>query len=185
MIRHRMAQIESVADRAVEWLRAPKPLEEVAPLALSVLAPAAGSLWAGYWVIDAAGRRLRPFVTWGLAEGEAPMSGQHAQLWSLGFGNAAVVWCGRKPVWSVVPRSLSPPGTGASSGLHGIVWFALKTDIAVYGVIQLLGRASESKAPESLCCLERLGFRLGLALEDSLHRDRPAQSLTSQRGPLP
>jgi hypothetical protein len=170
MIRHRMAQLESVAERATEWLRAPKPLEEVAPLTLSVLAQAAGSLWAGYWVIDAARQRLRPLVTWGLSdEGEAPMSGRDARLWSLGFGNAAVVWCGRKPVWSVVPRSPSPPGAAASSGLNGAVWFALKTDIAVYGVIQLLGRASESKAPESLGCLERLGFRLGLALEDSLH----------------
>jgi len=165
-------------------------MKEIAPAVLAVLAQAAGSLWAAQWVIDIAGQRLRPFATWS-ASGSAP-SLQDAQLMSLGFGNATVAWCGRKPVWSttVVPwpissgASASPPAASASAGLHGAVWFALKTDTAVYGVIELLGRALESKAPESLGCLERLGFRLGLALEESLHRDSPAQNLTSQRGPL-
>jgi len=161
-------------------------MAEVAPAVLAVLAQAAGSLWAAHWVIDTLGQRLRPFATWGVSESEAPLFGKHEQLVSLGFGNAAVVWCGRKPVWStaVVPAYLSPPEASTSPGLHGAVWFALKTDTAVYGVIELLGRALDSKAPESLSVLERLGFRLGLALEESLLRDSPAQSLTSQRGPL-
>ena len=56
--------------------------------------------------------------------------------------------------------------------LHGGVWFAVKTDTAMFGVIELLGRALEPAAPENLVNLERLGFRLGLALE---HRPRALQ----------
>jgi hypothetical protein len=187
MIRLRTVQLDSAAQRAIEWLRAPKPLEEVAPAVLAGLAQGAGSLWAAHWVIDTAGQQLRPFATWSGSESEAPLFGQDARLLSLGFSNAAVVWCGRKPVWSttVVPASLPPPESATSPRLYGAVWFALKTDTAVYGVIELLGKAFESKAPEeSLGCLERLGFRLGLALEESLYRDSPAQNLTSQQGPF-
>jgi hypothetical protein len=187
MIRFRTVQLDSAAQSAIEWLRAPKPLEEVAPAVLAALAQGAGSLWAAHWVIDIAGQQLRPFTTWSASESATPLSGQDARLLSLGFSNAAVVWCGRKPVWSttVVPASLSSPVASTSPGLYGGVWFALKTDTAVYGVIELLGRAFESKSPEeSMGCLERLGFRLGLALEESLHRDSPAHNLTSPQGPL-
>lgn len=186
MIRHRMVHLDSAAERAIEWLRSAKPMEEVAPAVLAVLAEAAGSVWAAHWVIDTVGQRLRPFATWSTSEDEALPFGQDAQLLlSLGFGSAAVVWCGRKPVWSTTgfSASLPPPGASTAPGWHGGVWFAVKTDTAVYGVIELLGRALESKAPENLGCLERLGFRLGLALEEALHRESRAQSLTSQRRP--
>lgn len=187
MIRLRTVQLESAAQRAIEWIRAPKPMEEVAPAVLAGLAQGAGSLWAAQWVIDTAGQKLRPLATWSGCDSATPLFGRDAWLLSLGFSHAAVVWCGRKPVWSTtaVPASLLPSEVSTSPGLYGAVWFALKTDTAVYGVIELLGRASESKPPEeTLRCLERLGFRLGLALEESLHRHSPARSLTSQQGPL-
>jgi len=116
MIRYRMAQVDSAADRAIEWLRAPKPMEEVAPAILAVLAQAAGSVRAAYWVFDAVGERLRPFVTWSPSGTEAPMPGQEAPLLALGFRNAAIAWCGGKPVWSTmpIPESLSSPQDSTS-----------------------------------------------------------------------
>lgn len=58
---------------------------------------------------------------------------------------------------------------GRDAGLHGGVWFALKTVTAVYAVIEQLGRAFEPKTPGNLIELERLGFRLGYALEELWH----------------
>ena len=173
MIRYRMAQVDSAADRAIEWLRAPKPMEEVAPAILAVLAQAAGSVRAAYWVFDAVGERLRPFVTWSPSGTEAPTPGQEAPLLALGFRNAAIAWCGGKPVWSTmpIPESLSSPQDSTSPGLHGGVWFALKTDIAVYGVIELLGRAFEPRPPETLSDLGRIGFRLGRGVHRSLREE--------------
>jgi hypothetical protein len=107
------------------------------------------------------------------------------QPWS--FGNAAIAWCGRKPVWStgLAPdRRPSQSGDSAETGQHARVWFALKTDIAVYGVIELLGAVFESQPPDNLIGLERLGFRLGLALEAFKHGNLPAQRLTFRSGPL-
>jgi len=63
---------------------------------------------------------------------------------------------------SVLPPSLE-------AGLRGGVWFAVKTDTSVYGVIELLGPALEPKTPDNLVLVERLGFRLGHALEELRH----------------
>jgi hypothetical protein len=50
--------------------------------------------------------------------------------------------------------------------LHCGVWFAVKTDTSIYGVIELTGRAMDSRTPDNLFMIERLGFRLGQALEE-------------------
>jgi hypothetical protein len=45
------------------------------------------------------------------------------------------------------------------------VWFAVKSDTCVYGVIELMGRAMELNTPQNLFIIERFGSRLGHALE--------------------
>lgn len=187
MIRLRQVELDSAVDRAIEWLRAPKPLEEVVGAVLTLLAQAADSLWAGYWVIDVTEQRLRPMMTWSPSGIQMPPFDRAGGLLSLGFSNAAVVWCGRKPVWSTAATpdaTLNRHREWNPTDSRGAVWFALRTDTAVYGVIELLGRALQPQPPDSLNRFERLGFRLGLALEESLYRNRPAQTHIFQRGPL-
>lgn len=172
MIRQRMMQLDSAADRAIEALRASMPMEEIARAVLDLLAPAASSHRATYWVIDTERQRLRPIAAWNASA--SPPAGpdvRHRPL-SLSLSNAGHVWRSRKPLWStslLLDVSLPTAGDGADAGLHGGVWFALKSDTAMYAVIELVGRAFEPKTPENLTELERLGFRLGYALEELWH----------------
>jgi hypothetical protein len=61
-----------------------------------------------------------------------------------------------------LPRSLD----AASEGLQGGVWFALKTEHAVYGVIELLGKNLPRGTDGLLGAVENLGIRLGRLIED-------------------
>jgi hypothetical protein len=91
---------------------------------------------------------------------------------SPGLADVAHIWRGEKPLWStslVFVASLPHPRGGAGVRLHRGAWFARKCDTAVYGVIELLRRAFESNTPDNLPTFERLGFRLGHALEGLQH----------------
>jgi hypothetical protein len=61
-----------------------------------------------------------------------------------------------------LPRSLDAQG----AGLHGGIWFAIKTDAAVYGVVELLGTKIQEPNEELLVGIEAFGLRLGHLLED-------------------
>ena len=78
---------------------------------------------------------------------------------SLSQGNAGHVWRSRKPLWStsLVLDTALPPAVEAGS--RGGVWFAVKTDTSVYGVIELLGRALEPTTPDNLVLVEQLAHR--------------------------
>ena len=174
MIRNRLTLLDSAAGCAIEMLRSAKHVEDVAQAVLELLAQAAGSEWATYWVIDPELQRLRPLAVWSVAglKVQARERDARCRTASLSHGNAGHVWRSRKPLWATsfmldprLPRAPDP----AEAGLHAGLWFALKTDTAVYGVIELLGRALEPKTPDNLIAIERLGFRLGLALEELRH----------------
>jgi hypothetical protein len=91
-------------------------------------------------------------------------------------GNAGLVWRSGRPIWTTnlvldmcLPRSLH----AAEAGLRGGVWFAVKTDTGIYGVIELLARVMPYKNPEALVVVERAGFQLGCVLEEL--RREPSQ----------
>ena len=80
------------------------------------------------------------------------------------------MWRSKKQIWTVdliremcIPRSLD----ATDAGLRGGIWFAMKTEHATYGVVELLGRDLPSPTAELLAGLEILGVRLGEAIENA------------------
>jgi hypothetical protein len=163
---------------AIDLLRGASQLKEVAPAVLERLAQAAGCEWAAYWAVDPQSRALRPVATWsGLGpEGHVFDRETRVCIPPTSQGNAAKVWRGRKPIWTAnlvldmgLPRSLR----AAQAGLGGGMWFAVKTDTATYGVVELLARVLPSITAETLAAVERVGSRLGYAIEE-LRSERPS-----------
>lgn len=171
MIRHRLIEMGSAVARAVELLRAARHVDAVARAVLELLGEAACSERATYWTVDPELLRLRALASWSALESGTPgrAGDMRHRTASLGYGNAGHVWRSRKPLWStsLVLDTALPPSLEA--GLRGGIWFAIKTDTSVYGVMELLGRALEPKTPDNLVIVERLGFRLGHALEELRH----------------
>jgi GAF domain-containing protein len=171
MIRRRVIELSRAVTCAIELLRAARNLEEVGRPLLDLLAQAACSERATCWAVDADAFRLRAIATWSAAGSgtQARPGTSRYRTASLSQGNAGHVWRSGKPVWStsLVLDTALPPSL--ETGLRGGVWFAIKTDTSVYGVIELLGRALESKTPDNLMIVERLGFRLGHAVEELRH----------------
>lgn len=115
--------------------------------------------------------QLHPAAVWSESGVSADLLERdtHDRKLSLSEGTAGHVWRSRKPVWTTnialdmcLPRSLD----ATSAGLHGGVWFALKTDAAVYGVIEL-GPTPRTRPRRSLG-----GGRAVRHLRGSSHRDR-------------
>ena len=171
MIRHRLDEMGRAVARAVELLRAARHLEAAARAVLELLGQATCSERATYWTVDPELLRLRAIANWSAAGFGPPVRDGdiRRRTASLSHGNAGHVWHSRKPLWStsLVLDTALPPSLEA--GLRGGVWFAVKTDTSVYGVMELLGRALEPKTPDNLVIVERLGFRLGHALEELRH----------------
>ncbi len=69
-----------------------------------------------------------------------------------------------------LPRSLR----AAQVGLRAGIWFAVKTDTAIYGVVELLARMPPVITIETLVVVERLGSRLGYVIEE-LRSERPSR----------
>jgi GAF domain-containing protein len=164
----RLAQATGIA---IELLRGASQLEDVAEAVLERLAHAARCEWATYWVVDPQARALRPVASWsGLGpEGHAFDRETRVCIPSTNQGNAAKVWRSRKPIWTAnlvldlgLPRSLR----AAAAGLRGGIWFAIKTDTALYGVVELLARDLTSMGTEALVAIERVGTRLGYVIEE-------------------
>jgi hypothetical protein len=60
-----------------------------------------------------------------------------------------------------LPRSLD----AENAGLHGGIWFPIKTDKAVYAIVELLGKNLLSPTEELLVGIESFGIDLGHLLE--------------------
>ena len=171
MIRHRTRELDGAAARAISVLRSPNQHVEIAQTVLYSLARASGCQWGAYWTHDAVPRRLRPIAIWRASSLGTRLVGRDLRRrpLSMSLAKARQVWRSRIPLWSTlsVPHvRMRRPRQAAEGDLQAAVWFAVQTGTTVYGVIELRGRAADSKAPASLAAFERLGFRLGSAIEE-------------------
>jgi two-component system, NtrC family, sensor kinase len=150
-------------------------LEIVAVQILEDLGRAMNCEWGTYWQVSEKSPRLTPLVTWVEQGFTAPDLDRDtkSRTLSLSEGTAGHVWRSRKPVWTLdlmkdmcLPRSLDAD----SSGLTGGIWFALKTENTVFGVIELLGRHPTPSTHGLLDGIERLGIHLGHLLEERLFK---------------
>lgn len=171
MIRHRVRELDGAAARAISVLRSPSQDVEIARTLLYSLARASACQWGAYWTLDAVPRRLRPIAIWSASSLETLPIGcdLRCRPLSASLAKARRVWRSRIPLWStlsvlnVSPRRLRHL---AEVDLQAAVWFAVQSGTTVYGVIELRGRAADSEAPPSLAAFDRLGFRLGSAIEE-------------------
>ena len=171
MIGERLAQLAEATDSVIALLRSGRQIEAVAQAVLEQLANAARCEWGAYWVLDPQSRQLQAVASWSALGPKGERFEQDARVRTLASnqGNAGQVWRSRKPIWTTnlvldmcLPRSLE----ASEAGLRGGVWFAVKTDTAIYGVIELLARTLPYKNSEALAAIERAGFRLGCVLEE-------------------
>ena len=156
-------------------------LKEIAPVILSELGRSLSCEWGTYWKVSEQRKQLIPFAKWAIPNFSAPDLDLDTQFRSLSIneGTAGHVWRSRKPVWTLdlardmcLPRSLD----AYKSGLTGGIWFALKTEDAVFGVIELLGRHITPLDDRQIVELEHFGIRLGYLL-----KNRPAE-IPSEEG---
>jgi hypothetical protein len=171
MIAERLAQLAEATDGAIALLRSEPHIEAVAQAVLGRLANAARCEWGAYWALDPPTQRLQAVARWSALGPKGERLNQDARVRTLATneGNAGRVWRTRKPIWTTnlvldmcLPRSLE----ASEAGLRGGVWFAVKTDTAIYGVIELLARTLPYKNPEDLAAVERAGYRLGNVIEE-------------------
>jgi GAF domain len=171
MIGERLVRLAEATDSAIALLRGGRRIEDVAQAVLERLANAAGCEWGAYWAHDPTSQRFQAIARWSALGPEGERFEQDARVRTLASnqGNAGQVWRSRKPIWTTnlvldmcLPRSLE----ASQAGLRGGVWFAVKTDTAIYGVIELLARTLPYKNSETLAAVERAGFRLGYVLEE-------------------
>lgn len=169
-----MAHLDGAAERAIAILRPSNQHLEIAQTVLYFLGGASACQWGAYWTLDAVARRLRPIAIWNPSSLETLPLGcdLRRRPLSVSLAKARQVWRTRIPMWStrsVLNVSLRHPRQLAQVGSQAAVWFAVQTGTAVYGVIELHARAADSKPPESLAAFERLGARLGSAIEELLN----------------
>jgi hypothetical protein len=179
MIGDRLTQLAQATGIAIQLLRGAFQFEDVAQAVLERLANVAGCEWAAYWAVNPQARALLPVASWSDLGPEGEMFDREARsrIPSTNQGNAAKVWRSRKPMWTNnlmldlgLPRSLR----AAHVGLRAGVWFAIKTDTAIYGVVELLAKVPPVITIETLVAIERVGSRLGYAIEE-LRRERPSR----------
>jgi hypothetical protein len=162
--------LSAATDEAVRLLRGARSVEAVARAVLEKLARAMRCEWGVYWTRDPPSQ-LQAVATWSTLGEQGQRFEQDTRVRTLAphAGNAGQVWRSRQPIWATdlvlemcLPRSLKAVEAGLGTG----VWFAVQTDTAVYGVIELLARVLPRGGSEALVSLERTGFRLGYALEE-------------------
>jgi hypothetical protein len=168
MIRQRFLELSVAVVCSVEVIRSARQLVEVPQAVVKLLGQAACSERAIYWTVDPVASRPRVAASWGTLSSPGPSSD-----WGIRYHTASPrddtvgrVWRSGKPFWSASFVFDTAPPRAYEAGELGAVWFAIKTDSAVYAVIELLGRALEANPPVNLVFLEQLGYRLGYALEE-------------------
>jgi GAF domain-containing protein len=171
MIGERVARLAEATDSVIALLRGGRRMEEVAQAALERLANAARCEWGAYWALDPTSQRLQAVASWSALGPKGERFEQDTRVRTLAPNqdNAGQVWRSRKPIWTTnlaLDMSLPRSFEASEAGLRGGVWFAVKTDTAVYGVIELLARTLPYKNSETLAVVERVGFRLGYVLEE-------------------
>jgi hypothetical protein len=171
MIGKPLGPLSAATDEAIRLLRAARSAEEAARPVLEQLARAIHCDWGVYWTRDPLLRQLQAVASWSTLGEHGQRFEQDTRVRTLAphAGNAGQVWHTRRLIWATdltmemcMPRCLR----AVEAGLRAGVWFAVQTDTAVYGVIELLARVPPDGTPATLVALERTGFRLGYALEE-------------------
>jgi GAF domain-containing protein len=168
----KLEQLQGAFDEAISLRRQPHA-EKAAEEMLETLASALGCEWGTYWEVDGEAMRLRAMATWSVPGLPAEKVDRLAmdtrsRSLSLSEGNAGLVWRSRKPLWTVdLVRGMCLPRSLEARELHlqGGIWFAIKTETTVYGVVELLGQEVPEPNDELLAGIELLGIRLGHAFE--------------------
>jgi hypothetical protein len=165
-MKHKLEQLQGTFDHAVELAVVALSSAQASAGLLELLGLNLGCDWGTLWKVDSVTHQLCPIATWSANSLETSKLKQDTRFrkLSLSEGNAGHVWRSQKPIWTTdvvrdmcLPRSLD----AAFAGLRGGIWFAIKTEHAMYGVIELLGRNISSPDAELLAGIEILGIRLG------------------------
>ncbi len=131
--------------------------------------------WATYWKVSQRTYLLSPAATWHPEKAPAAELEQHTgRTLSMSEGNAGLVWRSQKPIWTTdltkemcIPRSISAQAAGLTAG----IWFALKTDQKIFGVIELLSSSFPQRNDQLVGAIEKLGIQIGKRLADP-HTDQ-------------
>ncbi len=135
---------------------------------IRIIAGAVDADWAVLWKNN--NNILQPSIFWKSSElnTEKLERDTYRRFLSPGEGNAGLVLRHGMPIWVTditcdmcLPRSLDAKWAGLTGG----IWFAVKTETHMYGVVELLGQSFPSKNETNLLALERLGVILGQHFE--------------------
>lgn len=172
-----MLELQRNLEKVLESIAAVGRFDGADVRALAMISEAFHCQWSTYWKVNTTGSCLEPVAVWCQRQlaGEALGRHTHGRRLSLNEGTAGHVWRSGKPVWSTnivfdmcLPRSLDANAAGLNSG----VWFAVKSDTIVYGIVELLGDGHEKATEEALLAVEQFGISLGRLIEQSLVRRR-------------
>ena len=144
--------------------------EPITPPTLAEIADLFLCQWATLWLVHPDRAVLFPDLVWNLEPSKVWHLEENTRVrtLSLSEGTAGHVWRSRKPIWTTdlvrdmcLPRSLDARG----AGLRGGIWFAIRTDSVVFGVIELLGIDLPPASADALLAIEEFGRSLGRLLE--------------------
>ena len=174
MLKRSLNSIQIAFAEADRLLQSQKLDHDTAINVLKICGTALQCQWGTFWLVDPSVMLLNPIATWSNQLGTLKLEQDtQAKSLSLSEGNAGHVWRSKKPIWTVdlikdmcIPRSLD----AETAGLHGGIWFALKTERAVYGVIELLGVDLPEADDELLAGIEILGIHFGKIIEQNYSR---------------
>lgn len=163
-------KILNLSNKCFEILNSSQSFDMVSQEVLEVLCRGFYCDWGTYWKVDSVEYVLKPFQVWSSGQLDAShlLKDTSKRRLTISEGNAGHVWRSRTPIWSTdiardmcIPRSLDAVEVGLTGGL----WFALKTENAVYGVIEILGQKFSDSSPEAILAIENLGMKLGRYFE--------------------
>lgn len=162
-----LADLEIVGQECAALL--PSTSFEITGELLQLLAKAASCNGATYWQVRA--DVLERGAVWSDCGGFAAdpdCADPTRRGLTLRDATAGYVWRSGTPVWTASLASdmrLRRPRQ-ATSGLHGGIWFAVKTADVILGVIELLGKRLPLASNDDLRDIERLGVLLGYTIRE-------------------
>jgi len=170
-MKSKLEQLQNIFGDTKRILGSKKSIHDVAPIIPKILGTILECEWGTFWLVNTKSQKLCPIGTWHAPTVSALALEQDTlgRELTLSEGNAGHVWSGRQPIWTInliqdmcLPRSLD----ANDAGFQGGIWFAIKTDEIVYGVIELLSRKLPTPTEQLLQEIERLGNRLGHLIDD-------------------
>ncbi len=153
-------------DKCIKIAESYSSFDEAAPEILKFVCKYFTAEWGTYWKVNSVLYTLNAFYVH-VEPGHdfsRLVTNTKSRSLSMSEGNAGHVWRSKIPILSnnlvndmCIPRSLDANKGGVNSG----VWFALKSDDTVFGVIELLAKKLPSSNTQTLHLLEALGTKLG------------------------